>query len=520
MANKKRLLTLDDLYSFYATHKKSSHFSSDRAGNPIVVQVNGTLKFAQDSSENDPTEGLTPVILQANHTGENINGSSISDEVATSALPSFSNRPILAYIHEVNGQPEFYSHNMHLDENDEIVYDEIPVGIISESCNAHLEYDEEKQKNYVVVTGYLFDEYSKATDILQREQECSVSVELSVRELSFDAKNKILNIENYYYSGVTLLGKTDTGEEVKPGMVGSNIKLADFSAKNNSVFTENKVIDLLEQINGILSNFSNTQFSKEGGNDPLKFDELLKKYGKAAEECDFDYENMSDEELEDAFAKAFEEKTVSDPIAPEHNEKFQKVFEISHEDIRTALYALLAPFEDTDNEWYWITNVYDSYFVYENWEGSKVFGQAYSKDGANVAFSDERYALHKELLTDSEYTELQTMRANYESVLSQLKAYQAAEIKAKKIELANSETYSSISDKKEFIELTQDVKDGKDTQTYESFEKACDAILLKYAKEGSLKFESNSETDSNKSNRKPLNIKNNLKRYGNLFDQI
>lgn len=514
---KRRLLTLDDLYSFYATHKKSSHFTSEKTGNPIVVQVNGTLHFSQNSSENDPTEGLTPVILQANHTGENINGSSISDEVATSALSSFSNRPILAYIHEVNGQPEFYKHNMHLDDNGELVYDEVPVGIITESCNAHLEYDEEKGKNYVVVNGYIFDEYSKATEILQREQECSVSVELSIRELSFDAKNKVLNIEDYYYSGVTLLGKTETGEEVKPGMVGSNIKLADFSAKNNAVFTENKVIGLLEQISKTLSKLDNIQFPKEGGKDPLKFKELLEKYGKTSEDCTFDYENMTDEELETAFSKAFDVDPESDPPADPAPEKFHKVFEISHEDIRAALYALLAPYEDTDNEWYWITNVYDTHFVYENWEGTKIYGQSYSKDENNVAFSDERWELHKELLTDSEYTELQSMRSNYTAISEQLKTYQNAELKSKKLDLTSSEAYSSISEKQEFVELAQSVIDNKNTLSFEEFEKACDEILLKYAKEGNLKFESGSG-ESIKSNRKPLNVKNKYKRYGNLFD--
>ena len=104
------------------------------------------------------------------------------------ALPSFSNRPILGYIHKVvtdenpDGQWEFYSHNMHENENGELVYDEYPIGIIPESCNAQLVYDEEKEKTYCEVDGYIFEEYSKAAEILEREGECFVSVELSIRE--------------------------------------------------------------------------------------------------------------------------------------------------------------------------------------------------------------------------------------------------------------------------------------------------------------------------------------------------
>ena len=132
----KRLLYLEDLYDFYSnTYKRSTHFDSKKNGEPIVVHVHGKVNF--NKSDKD-TEGLCPVHLQACHTNLNLNGSNISESVMTSALPSFSNRPILGYIHKVNDQWEFYSHNMHEDENGEIVYDEKPVGIIPESCNAQL----------------------------------------------------------------------------------------------------------------------------------------------------------------------------------------------------------------------------------------------------------------------------------------------------------------------------------------------------------------------------------------------
>jgi len=207
-----RLLSLENLYEFYVSQGKSVKFNADDEHTNIIVQLPGVMKF--ESSDKD-TEGLRPVVLQACHTGENKNHSYISDKSMKAALPSFSNRPILGYIHEVDGQPEFYTHCMHLDENDEIVYDEIPIGTIPESCNAHLKYDDEKDKTYCVVNGYIYEEYApKAIEILEREDECSCSVELSVRELSYNAKDKILQIDDYFYSGVTILGKTPEGEVV------------------------------------------------------------------------------------------------------------------------------------------------------------------------------------------------------------------------------------------------------------------------------------------------------------------
>lgn len=319
----KRLLFIEDLYDYYSNeYKKSTHFSSQESGEPLIVQVHGKINFEESDKNKD---GLLPVHLQACHTNLNVNNSNIEEPVMTSALPSFSNRPILGYIHKVvtdenpDGQWEFYGHNCH-EENGELVYDEVPIGIIPESCNAQLVYDKEKNKTYCEVDGYIFEEYSRAAEILQREGECAVSVELSIRELSYDGKLKCLNIEDFWFSGVTILGKNEYGDTIKPGMTGSNIKLADFSADNNSLFAkyENKMIEFQERLEKLESTCSNIQLSKEGGNDKNmdKFNELLEKYGKTAEDIDFEYEDMTDEELESKFEEVFgklEENSTSEP---------------------------------------------------------------------------------------------------------------------------------------------------------------------------------------------------------------
>jgi len=548
-----KLLTLTDLYNYYSSTKKSCHFSSANNNDNLVVQVEGKIKFAKSDKD---TEGLCPVYLQACHIDENINGSNIKEDVMTAALPSFSNRPILGYIHEVNGQYEFYGHNMHM-EDDTLVYDEIPIGIIPESCEAKLVYDEEKEKTYVEVKGFIFEEYSKAKEILEREGECFVSVELSIRELSYDAKNKYLDIEDFFFSGVTILGKNSEGETVKPGMTGSNIKLADFSEKNNSMFSQdNKLIEVLEKLNTTLSGFSKINLKlEEGGNAVTKFEELLNQYGKTVEDITFDYENLSDEELEAKFAEVFgeddadgegtdpepasegdegnddsgDEGESSEPEGGEGNpepedgtgtEQFEqkenlvRTYEISHDDIRWGLYNLLSVYEDADNEWYYICAVYDTYFVYENWSGDKIYGQAYTKDGDNVNFDGDRYNLHRELLTDSEYAELCSMRANYSAIESQLKEYQAKEETAQKDALFVSEDYSSIADKEEFKTL----KENHAEFSVDELKNKLDAIILDYAKKGGLNFSANSEKKSVGMTKLPIKTKK-QNRYGSLFSK-
>lgn len=566
---KKRLRYIEDLYDFYSNkYKRSTKFSAEKTGEPLVVQVHGRINFDESDKNKD---GLLPVHLQSCHTDLNVNGSNIESSVMEAALPSFSNRPILGYIHKVTtdenpeGQWEFYSHNMHEDENGDVVYDEYPIGIIPESCNAQLVYDEEKKKTYCEVDGYIFEEYSKAAEILQREEECSVSVELSIRELSYDAKQKFLNIEDFWFSGVTILGKTPQGNEVKPGMTGSNIKLADFSSKNNSLFEdyELKMVELQARIENLETACFNKEqsssvrtLSKEGGNKEsmTKFEELLAKYNKKVEDVTFDYSELSDEELEAKFAEVFGEdnntdgdnsgdNTANEPsndnegdgentTEPEGTtdgdnegegqnfENMTKTFEISHDDIRYALYNLLSSYEDADNEWYYITGVYDSYFVYESWDGGKIYGQKYTKDNDNVSFDGERYNLHKEYLTDSEYTEIQDMRSNYSSVVEKLNTYKSAEVFADKMTVFDDEAYSEYLDTDEFKALMSE--DSVNKYSKEELSEKADATLGKLVKKNKT-FSFVGETSQKKHvSRVAFNAEketeDTYKPYGDLFD--
>ena len=545
----KRLLFIEDLYDFYANkYQRSTHFDYSKTGEPLTVQVHGKVNFSKSS---DDTEGLQPVHLQACHTELNLNGSNISEDVMSKALPSFSNRPILGYIHEVNGQYEFYKHNMH-EEDGEIVYDEVPIGIIPESCNAQLVYDKDKNKTYCEVDGYIFEEYSKAAEILEREEECSVSVELSIRSLSYNAKEKYLDIEDFFFSGVTILGKTPEGNDVMPGMANSNIKLADFSAKNNSMFEnmETKMIELQDRLSKLETACFNKseqtpvqKLSKEGGNENRMFEKLLEKYGKTAEDITFDYAELSDEELEAKFAEMFEDDNSDDGKSgepsndnegdgdgntnPENtskgegedNQNFEnliRTYEISHEDVRWALYNLLAPFEESDNTYYYIVNTYDDYFVYESYDGSKTYGQKYLTDGDNVSFDGERYELFVEYLTASEKAELESMRSNYAALKEFKETAEKNELHAKREEILNSEKYASISDSDAFKELVKNM----DNYSLEDLEKEAKII---FADNFNMEtFASHVEKTEKKPSVKVFANVNKTKknnRYGNLFSK-
>lgn len=541
----KRLLTLEDLYEYYSSNVKSSHFSAKDDSKEIVVQVPGRINF----ESNNDTEGLIPVHLQACHTLNNLNKTFISEESMNNALSSFANRPILGFIHEVDGQSEFYTHNMHQDEDGELIYDEYPVGVIPESNNAQMVYDAEKGHKYLEIDGYIYEEYSKAAEILEREEGCSCSVELSIREMSYNAKEKLLNLEDFYFTGVTILGKDEEGNEIKPGMSGSEIKLSDFRAKYNSMFAQENVIARLEELEKKFNDLSiNNNSGKEDGT-VTKFEELLEKYSKTIEDINFDYEGLSDEELEAAFEKAFakgdepeDDIDVEDDAKPEgkckckcnpddnkdgnkdcnecggKKDKFVKSFELSHDDIRCALYGLIAQFEEEDNDWYSICNVYDTHFVYFGMISSQYYGQEYRKCGDKVELNGDRYALFAEFLTESEKAEVELMRkrcCELEESAEKLAKYEA---EPEKMNILNSSDYGYVVDTEEFINLKN--QDVHFDLSIEEVKAQADEILMKYAKSGALNSRKNPEVNE-AAKKLFISPKESTRRsrYGNMFNK-
>ena len=488
------------MYNFYSTKKKSMKFSADKNGEPIAVQVEGTLLFKKE--ENNITAGLTPVTLQACHTEANLNGSTISLEtMRDKLLPTFQNRPILAYIHEVDGVPQFYGHNAH-EENGEIVYDEIAVGNIPESNNAELVYDEEQDRYNVMLDGYLYDEYTKASEIVKREGECSVSVEISITKMNWNNADKLLHIEDGYFSGIAILGYDKDGNKVLPGMANSNIKLKDFSLSNNSILSDlseseySKLVDTLDKLNETLSKL-NTQpdsienFEKGGNeeNSMNKFEELLNKYNKTADDITFEYEGLSDEELEAKFAEVFDEKepeedptdepeeqeenpedttTTDETDVPDEEEasddeptddleekseegEFTKTFTLSHEGLTRKLYELLRPIEEAYNECYWISETYDDYFIYE--ACGHFYRQEFAVENKVVTFIGNRMEVFTEFLTAAEKAELDLLRGNYSIIADKLAKYEEAEMLADKMTVFSDEAYANYLETDEFKSL-------------------------------------------------------------------
>lgn len=298
----KRILTLDDLVAFCATNNVHS-FDSKDSGYKLCVQTMGLCEL----NEEQPEDPMLYAKIKIFHTNRNRNGSNITKQAAENCMSAIKYKPILANFCEIDGVEDFTSHDFEISE-DGVHYLEHQIGCFT-ADDPWMEYDEEHDRYYVYAYAAIPREYTSAAEIIERKGGTKVSVEIYVNKMSYDAKNKELLLEDIEVMGLTCLGvDPETGEQVEEGMEGAFLEIADFSAETNSIlFEENKtLIETLEKSKFNISADSANYNSKKGGNSEM-LDELLQKYNKTIEELTFEYEGLSDDELNLAFKEAFGE---------------------------------------------------------------------------------------------------------------------------------------------------------------------------------------------------------------------
>ena len=153
------------------------------------------------------------------------------------------------------------------------------------------------------------EEYTAASDIIRRKGGTKVSCEIAIDTMQYNEDSGILDIIDFSFIGVCLLG-----DHVTEGMAGARAdieSIAEFSAENNSVAANvefNKVmIETLSKLNKVLDRFNNTNDSnKKGGENAMnKLDTLLEEYGLDKSELDFKTDDLSDEDLEAKFLEVY-----------------------------------------------------------------------------------------------------------------------------------------------------------------------------------------------------------------------
>lgn len=514
MSKIKKLLTLEDLAKF-CKEQNFSNFSSKDTGYQLSVQVPANFEVDGNTyQDNTLLFGKVKVF----HIGPNRNGSSVTKNAAEKALSTIAYKPLLANFCEVDGVKDFTSHDMELNDDGSVTYVEHQIGCFTADAPV-IQYDETTEKEFVFAKVAIPREYTDACDIIERKNGTKVSVELLVNEMNYSAKDDILELTDIIVQGCTCLGTNpETGDSVEEGMQGARLDIVDFSVNNNSIVDksnnelDSKMLEILEKLNDTISNFNIQNFNQEGGENAMnKFEELLDLYGLTSEEVEFEIDGLSDEDLEAKFVEVYgdaeefkKKKKCSDENEDEsededfagYGKKKKKCsdeddeksndedfagcgkkkkrctvnvesntveFELSHDDIRMALYGLLESTCD-ENSYVWVCEVYDNYFIYQKEtygdEGYdyKYYKQSYSKNEDNVELSGDPVEVFSTFVTESEKTALDMIRSQYDELKAFKENVEKQELKVQKDAILESAEYAEIKDSEEFKALVADAE--------------------------------------------------------------
>ena len=544
MSKIKKLLTLEDLAKF-CKEQNFSNFSSKDTGYQLSVQVPANFEVDGNTyQDNTLLFGKVKVF----HIGPNRNGSSVTKNAAEKALSTIAYKPLLANFCEVDGVKDFTSHDMELNDDGSVTYVEHQIGCFTADAPV-IQYDETTEKEFVFAKVAIPREYTDACDIIERKNGTKVSVELLVNEMNYSAKDDILELTDIIVQGCTCLGMNpETGDSVEEGMQGARLDIVDFSVDNNSIVDKSnnelnsKMLEILEKLNDTISNFNIQNFNQEGGENAMnKFEELLDLYGLTVEDVTFEVEGLSDEDLEAKFVEVYgdaeefkkKKKCSDEEDESEEEEDFAGCgkkkkrcavntenstveFELSHDDIRMALYGLLESTWD-ENSYAWVCEVYDNYFIYQKEtygdEGYdyKYYKQSYSKNEDNVELSGDPVEVFSTFVTESEKTALDMIRSQYEELKAFKENVEKQELKVQKDAILESAEYAEIKDSEEFKALVADAE----KYSVDELKVKADLIFAAAMKK-KFNFEAKPEKKSVGIN---FNAKPNKKSaYGNLFN--
>lgn len=539
----KKILTLDALAKF-CEERKLYRFNSSESGYQLCVAV--PAKFEQEDKQES---SLLMTTVKIFHTGENRNRSSVTEEAAKNCLSSIAYKPILAnFTQDVDGNYDFTSHDIEINDDGELEYIEKQVGCFT-ADKPYMEEDAENpEKKFIVARAAIPREYTRAAEIIERKGGTKVSAELAINKMSYSAENKILILEDIELLGCTLLGiDPDSGDEVQEGMKGARLDIEDFSLENNS-----NILERIQRLEEVFELYRNK--TEEGGNpvdaeikdmttEEVEDTALLSEVEETdesevvAEPVEEETENVEIVDEDPATEGPSEPEDTEEPIATEgdvdetivvddeekkkrvnHSVEFNgmtKTYAVSLQDKIYALTSLVNETYGDDGSWYDVT-VYDDdkYVIMVDWWQGKAWKQAYKTKKDNYSLVGDRVEVFSQWLTQDEIKKLEDLRANYAEASEKLAKYEA---EPEKMQILESEDYSSIVDVEEFVTLK--TQEAHFDMSVDEVRAEADKILLNAAKTGKVDFSAKDATEKTNATFVPLITSGKSKsgRYGGIF---
>ena len=132
------------------------------------------------------------------------NRCNFSKESVVNGLPTLKNVPIVTYFNE---EGNLGDHEMSQDRDGKPIFKTYGIGVIPESAEQWIEEVEEngETKQYLCSDVLLWKRQKREYEFIQKHKELSVSMEVQITNSCFD-ENKVLNVDAFYFTAVTVLG--------------------------------------------------------------------------------------------------------------------------------------------------------------------------------------------------------------------------------------------------------------------------------------------------------------------------
>lgn len=132
------------------------------------------------------------------------NRCNFSKESVVNGLPTLKNVPIVTYFND-NGN--LGDHEMSRDKDGKPIFKTYGIGVVPESAEQWIEEVEEngEMKQYLCSDVLLWKRQKREYEFIQKHKELSVSMEVQITNSCFD-ENKVLNVDAFYFTAVTVLG--------------------------------------------------------------------------------------------------------------------------------------------------------------------------------------------------------------------------------------------------------------------------------------------------------------------------
>ena len=249
--------------------------------------------------------------------GINRNGSEFLEESFESAIPTFYNKPVLAFYNTTICDTEEHNCSVNFDEEGKVFYDyqydgaEHPVGLIPESATITIE-ERDGKKWIHIKDALLWYEYNhQLGQLLKKKGNKKVSVEVEFLDSYMD--DGIEKVKSFVFLGVTILGTDpNTMEEYQEGIEGARLELSGYTNteefvrfKQKMSFAYNKM-NVLKKYNIEIPEDKQEFLAKSewGTGDPIKVD---KSKDAVSEDS---WGDVSKTELRNTVLKAKNYKTI------------------------------------------------------------------------------------------------------------------------------------------------------------------------------------------------------------------